>query len=155
MAENEATSPENAPRLSLKTQYIRDLSFENPNAPAIFATLGEAPKVDLNLDLDGQKMADDHFELAIQITVRTSTEKTMFITELTYAGLFEVANIPEEHIEQILMVDCAMMLFPFARRVIADITRDGGYPPLLLEPVDFYGLYMQRKQQAEGESEAS
>jgi len=113
MADNEAQSPENAPRLSLKTQYIRDLSFENPNAPGIFATLGEAPKVDLNLDLDGRKMADDHFELAIQITVRTSTEKTMFITELSYAGLFEVANIPEEHVEQILMVDCAMMLFRY------------------------------------------
>lgn len=148
MAENEAADTQ--PRFALRTQYIKDLSLENPHAPAsIIAANKQAPKVELNVDLAAQKIQDDLFELMMRINVRALGERTLFMVDLTYAGLFAVSNIPEQNLEPVLMVDGAFILFPFARRVVADITRDGGFPPLLLEPVDFYRFYQEKVAQAQ------
>lgn len=142
--EPESNMPPEAPRFALRAQYIKDLSLENPHAPASLLAMKEAPKVDMNVDLVAQKLQDDLFELSMVFTVRASSERTLFIVDLTYAGIFALTNIPEDKIEQLLLVDCAFILFPFARRVIADITRDAGFPPLLLEPIDFYRLFQER-----------
>lgn len=144
MEQEPALSQDSAPRFALRAQYIKDLSLENPHAPASLLALKEAPKVDMNVDLVAQKLQDELFELSMVFTVRTSAERTLFIVDLTYAGIFALSNIPEDKVEQLMLVDCAFILFPFARRVIADITRDGGFPPLLLEPIDFYRLFQER-----------
>lgn len=155
--ENNKTESENkkseeqaaAPRFAMRTQYIKDLSFENPNAPGILFAVQEAPKVDLNIELSARAVKDNMFELTMTFNVKTSIDgSTMFIAELSYGGLFEMDNIPEDRLEQVMMVDCAFMLFPFARRALADVTRDGGYPPLQLDPVDFVAMYVQNKKAA-------
>ena len=132
--------------ISLKGQYIKDLSFENPRAPQSLLSLREPPSIDMNVEMNAQRIQDKLFELTITISARANHEKsTVFLTDVAYGGLFEI-NAPEEaNLEQIVLIDCAFLLFPFARRVIADVTRDGGFPPLQLEPIDFYALYAQNR----------
>lgn len=134
------------PPIQLKGQYIKDVSFENPRAPQSLISLKEPPAIDINVDLNAQRVQENLFELTIAISTRALQEKnTVFLCDLSYSGLFEL-NLPEDApLEQIVLVDCAFILFPFARRVIAELTRDGGFPPLQLEPIDFYGLYEQNK----------
>lgn len=135
------------PRFLLRGQYAKDLSFENPHAPMSLLALREPPKVEMNVNLGIQKAQENLFELVMAFSIRATAEKTLFIVDLAYGGLFELHNIPEDKIEQLLLVDCAFILFPFARRVIADATRDGGFMPLMLEPIDFFRLYQQRKRE--------
>ncbi len=147
---NEPTQPQaqpndGQPRFSMKAQYIKDLSFENPHAPASMLALREAPRVDVSADLAAQKLQDNVFELTLRISVRAATERTLFIVDLSHAGLFEIQNIPEQQIEQLLLVDCAFILFPYTRRIVSDVTRDGGFPPLMMEPFDFYSLFMENR----------
>lgn len=148
MAETD-TAAETQPFFAMRTQYIKDLSMENPHAPAsLIAANKQAPKVELNIDLAAQKIQDDLYELMMRINIRAIGERTLFMVDLTYAGLFALENIPEANIEPVLMVDGAFILFPFARRVVADVTRDGGFPPLMLEPVDFHRFYQEKLVQA-------
>ena len=142
MAENEQT----APFLSLKGQYIKDLSFENPRAPQSLLALNEPPEIEVNVDLAAQRLQDNLFELGMHISARAKHDKqTLFLCELTYGGLFEVRAEDETHYEPLVLIDCAFILFPFARRVVADVTRDGGFPPLQVEPINFAALYEQNK----------
>lgn len=131
--------------IQLKGQYIKDMSFENPRAPQSLLTLKEPPGIDINVDLNAQRLQETLFELTIHISARAIHEKnTVFLTDLAYSGLFELSIVPEDAaLERLILVDCAFLLFPFARRVIADITRDGGFPPLQLDPIDFEHLYHQ------------
>ena len=149
-----ATEQEQQPSMSLRAQYIKDLSFENPHAPMSLFNQEQAPKVDLNIELAASTIGENTYELSMQFTIRASADKTIFITELAYAGVFEITGVPAERLDQVLFIDCAFMLFPFARRVIADVTRDGGFPPLLLDPVDFVSLYMRRQQEQQTTAEA-
>jgi len=142
-------------QIALATQYVKDLSFESPKAPAVFQNK-ERPKIDVFIDVKGVKISDDLFESALTINIKAKHgDETSFIVELTYAGLFALKNIPEKELEQVLLIFCPNLLFPFARRVIADATRDGGMMPLMLDPIDFGQLYFQRKQQNEGEKKAA
>ena len=146
---NEAGQPgDDAPRFLLKGQYIKDLSFENPHAPMSLLSLREPPKVDMNVNLGAQKVQEHLYELVMSISVRAVGERTLFLADLVYGGLFELHNIPEDKIEQLVLVDCAFILYPFARRVIADVTRDGAFPPLMLEPIDFFRLFVENKNKA-------
>jgi len=136
------------PHLTIRAQYIKDLSFEAPKGPFGFGQLKEAPKMDVNVDLEGKKLGDDVYELVIKVSVAAKApEETMFVTELTYSGIFQLQNVSEDRLQPMLFIDCPFILFPFARRVIADITRDGGFPPLMLEPIDFHALYVKRAQE--------
>lgn len=137
---------DNAPRATILNQYVKDLSFENPNAYEVFKTFaGATPKIDVAIDINGLKKADDTYEVELKFTITTKQEETgAFVIELVYAGLFAVKNINEENVQPFLHVQAPFVLFPFARRVIADVTRDGGYPPLMLDPIDFTSLYQQR-----------
>ncbi len=132
-------------KIQLKGQYIKDMSFENPRAPQSLLTLKEPPGIDINVDLNAQRLQETLFELTIHIAARAIHEKnTVFLTDLAYSGLFEFSDVPDDAaLERLVLVDCAYLLFPFARRVIADITRDGGFPPLQLDPIDFDSLYQQ------------
>lgn len=134
------------PSFAVKAQYIKDLSFENPNAPQSIATMESRPTIDVKVDLRSQVLQENFHEVGLHIGAKASSEQgVLFLVELVYAGVFELQNIPSERLESLIWVDCPFVLFPFARRVIADVTRDGGFPPLLLDPIDFQGLYIQHR----------
>lgn len=145
-----ATTPEGpqaettAPQLAVLGQYVKDLSFENPNAPASFQAK-EPPKIDVAVDLRANRMAEEVYEIDLKFSAKaTQGDKSAFVAELVYTGLFGIKNVPEDQLEAVCLIECPRMIFPFARRVLADTTRDGGFPPLMLDPIDFVGLYQQR-----------
>jgi preprotein translocase subunit SecB len=135
-------------RIQILGQYVKDLSFENPGAPLTNPAMG--PQIDLGVDLQARKLSQDRFEVELKLRVSAQAEqKPLFLIELVYAGLLAVQSAPEEFLQQILLIDVPHLLFPFARRIIADAIRDGGMPPLMLEPIDFAALYRARA--AEGQ----
>ena len=128
-------------------QYIKDLSFENPNAGQQFTT-ENPPKIDITVSVTGRAIAENQQVVDLSITAKaTLDDKPVFVTELTYGGRFSITGVPAEQIEPALLIECPRLLFPFARRIIADCCRDGGYPPLMLEPIDFAQMYMNRKRE--------
>jgi preprotein translocase subunit SecB len=136
----------------MRAQYIRDLSFENPNPLAAFAAEDEAqPNISVSIQAKAQNLGDRNFEVVLDINIEAKRKnETIFLVELAYGGIATVATeIPEEHVNPIIMIQVPHLMFPFARNIIADVTRDGGYPPLLLAPVDFAGLYEQQQQAPE------
>jgi len=144
-----------APQLAVLGQYVKDLSFENPNAPASFQAK-EQPNIDVAVDLRANRMAEEVFEIDLKFSAKASQgEKTAFVAELVYTGLFGIKNVPEEQLEPVCLIECPRMIFPFARRVLADTTRDGGFPPLMLDPIDFVGLYQQRLAEREEKGEGT
>jgi preprotein translocase subunit SecB len=156
------TAPQPLPPLVVNLQYTKDLSFEVPNAPAIYTLLRTAPAVNINLDVQVRRIQEGQTvfevtlaaraEATIQAAENGGAEKPMvvFIADLSYAGIFTLNGIPEEQQEPILLVECPRLLFPFARNILADITRDGGFPPVMLGPIDFIGLWQARRAQAAG-----
>ncbi|NRA74060.1 MAG: protein-export chaperone SecB [Rickettsiales bacterium] len=144
----ETVNQNNQPQVVINTQYVKDLSFESPEAPACFMEIKTAPKIDLALDIKVQDLQKESYEIVLKIDAKALlNEKTLFMVELEYAGLFSIKNIDkDDQKEQILLIYCPSLIFPFARRVIADVTRDGGFQPLMVNPIDFAALYMQQKQ---------
>ena len=137
------------PRLRILAQYIRDLSFENPRAPESLRGGEEQPQIDLGVELNARGREDGFFEVEMKLTARaTRAADTVFHLELVYAGLFQIMSVPSDELEPVLMIECPRYLFPFARRVIADLTTEGGFPPFMLEPLDFAGIYAARRAQA-------
>lgn len=131
----------------VKGQYIKDLSFENPHAPQSLMAAAARPAIDVNVDLKAQKLQENTYEMTLHIAARATAEgNTLFLVDLAYAGIFQVTGVAPEHVEPLILIDCPFVLFPFARRVIADVTRDGGFPPLMLDPIDFHSLYLQNRQ---------
>ncbi len=145
MTEN-TPSPEKSPSFTVKGQYVKDISFESPNSPQSLMLTNYAPKIEVNVELKAQKLQENIYESTLCITAKAKAEgMSLFLVDLAYAGIFEIANVPPEHIEPLIMIDCPFVLFPFARRVISDLTRDGGFVPLMLDPIDFHALYMRNK----------
>lgn len=135
------------PAMFLRAQYIKDLSFENPRAPMSLFSLKEPPQVEVSVNLGAQRLDEQVFELALKINVRATAEKaTVFLVDLVYAGVVEMQNMPEAQMEQALFIHGAQLIYPFARRVVSDVTRDGGFPPVALEPLDFAGMYAEQRQ---------
>ncbi len=134
------------PHISVNAQYIKDLSFENPGAPGSLVNMNNQPQIDLALDLNIQRMPEDgYFEVEIIINAKaTNEDKTLFIIDLRYAGVFHLINVPEEQIQMLLAVHCPAIIFPFARKIIADSTQDGGFQPLMIDPIDFGVLYSKK-----------
>ena len=134
------------PNLQVVGQYIKDLSFENPGAPA---GLTQRPQIEFGIDVQAKRGDEMHFEVELKLRVHAkSEERQLFLLELAYAGLFRLSNIPEEAMQPILLIQAPHMLFPFARRIVADVVRDGGMPPLMIEPIDFVALYQAKMGQA-------
>lgn len=137
------------PNLQVVAQYIKDLSFENPGAPA---GLTQRPQIEFGIDVQAKRGDELHFEVELKLRVHAkSDERQLFLLELAYAGLFRLQNIPEEALQPILLIQAPHMLFPFARRIVADVVRDGGMPPLMIEPIDFVALYQAKLGQAAGQ----
>ena len=140
---NGQMAADNAPRLQVVGQYVKDLSFENPGMPGSFGAA--RPQIDLNVDLQAKQMDAQHFEVELKLRVSANAEdKPIFLLELVYAGVFLLTNVPEEMRQPALLIEGPHILFPFARRIVADVVRDGGMPPLLVEPIDFAALYRSR-----------
>ena len=138
-------------QIGIISQYVKDLSFENPSSPAVYQWQGQ-PKIDVQFNIGSQAMSDEIFEVALKIDITATADAgTAFKVDLLYAGLFGLRNFPEEQLQPFLLAEAPRLLFPFARRIIADMVQDGGFPPLMLDPIDFGSLYMQRAAQAEAE----
>ncbi len=130
-------------------QYIKDLSFENPNVERLLSGPGEEPNMKIEVNVNAKRVGDDLFESAIDFSAHATNQTgTIYEMEIVYAGLFRIKNIPEEALEPFLLINCPMLIFPFLRRVVADISREGGFPPLLLDPIDFAGLFVRRQKEA-------
>jgi preprotein translocase subunit SecB len=150
MADDNATAPAGAqttPSFTLVGQYIRDLSFENPGAPGSMLQGGAGGPAGLNISVGVKKQAEDIYAVEITLTAKAEREKTvLFNVELVYGGVFRVKNVPEAQLPPLLMVEGPRLIFPFARQVLANITQQGGFAPLMIEPVDFLRLYQQNLQ---------
>lgn len=134
----------NARTFTINAQYVKDLSFEAPNSPAVLTTApATKPDITVNVDVQATGIKDKHnvFEVVLNTTAECKTgDVTAFVVELSYGGLFTL-NVPEDHRKPVLLIDCPRLLFPFARNIVADITRDAGFPPLMMNPLDFASMY--------------
>ncbi len=140
------------PQVGILAQYVKDLSFENPNAPAVYQWQGQ-PQMDVQVNIGVSGVGQDVHEVVLKIEVEAKGDQGVaFRVETLYAGLFALRNIPEEQLQPFLLAEAPRLLFPFARRIIADTVVDGGFPPLLLDPIDFGGLYMQSAAQQQAEA---
>jgi preprotein translocase subunit SecB len=139
----------NQPQIGIMGQYLKDFSFENPSAPQSLQEMSQnRPDINVNVNLNARKVGDEGYEVVLNITAKAELKEkniTGFVVEISYAGLFGVRNLPQENLEPFLLIECPRLLFPFARRIIADATRDGGFPPLLLDPIDFTALYQKHR----------
>jgi preprotein translocase subunit SecB len=148
-----ATPPQ--PRLQMLTQYIRDLSFENIAVQKGVTAADGKPDVKVQINLDVQQRPGDRYEVALKVNVDSKVgESQIFILELDYAGLFFIQNVPQDQLHPLLMIECPRLVFPYVRRVVGDVTRDGGYPPLNLEQIDFLALYRQELARRQAEQKA-
>jgi preprotein translocase subunit SecB len=134
--------------IRILAQFIRDLSFENPRAPESLRQSDVRPEIDLGVEMNARGRPDGFFEVELKLSARALREQdTIVHAELLYAGLFQIQGVAEQDLEPVLMIECPRYLFPFARRIIADLTAEGGFPPFMLEPIDFAGIYASRAQQ--------
>jgi len=136
-------------KFGILVQFIKDLSFESPNAPISLQGPGENPKLQVNVQVRALKHSEDIFEVNLIFESKAESDSgVIYNIELIYAAMFQASNIPEEYLTQVLYVDAPMILFPFMRRVVSDLTRDGGFQPLMLDPIDFSALYQQNTDNA-------
>jgi preprotein translocase subunit SecB len=138
------------PTVGVLSQYVKDFSFENPNAPGIYQQQTN-PSIDVQFNIGSGQVGEGVYEVVLKIEVRATAEnQTAFLVDLSYAGLFALQGVPTEHLDAFLLGEAPRILFPFARRVLADAVRDGGFPPLMLEPIDFAGIYLSQRAQQQG-----
>lgn len=157
------------PPLAVNLQYVKDLSFEVPGAPLIYTTLRAAPRVDINLDVQVRRLQEGQNTFEVTLAIRAEAREAqvaangngdgggesgvrVFLAEMAYAGIFTLTGVPDNAVEPVLLVECPRLLFPFARAILADVTRDGGFPPVMLQPIDFVALWQSRRAQAGGSS---
>jgi preprotein translocase subunit SecB len=132
-------------------QYIKDLSFENPNVRRLFDNPGSPPNLRVEVNVNAAKIRDKVFESAIEFKAEATNDTgVVYDLELAYAGLFEIDSMPEQMMEPFLLVNCPTLVFPYLRRLVADLTREGGFPPLTLDPIDFGSLYVNRQREQAG-----
>ena len=144
-----ATAPQGQPSIRILGQYLKDLSFENPNAPqSLVQQQQEQPEISISVNVNARPLATNDFEVEIQLDAKAmSKDKIAFAAELVYAGTFRLENFPQQLLHPAVLIECPRMLFPFARHILAEATRDGGFPPLMLDPIDFAAMYQRRMQQ--------
>jgi preprotein translocase subunit SecB len=150
---NGAVSAQDEPQVSVVAQYVKDLSVENPSAPQVFQWQAQ-PSLDVQFSLNADKIADEVHEVALKIEVSARSDNGVhFVIDLTYAGLFMIRGVPDEAIPPFLLIEAPRLLFPFARQIVAEAVTNTGFPPFMLEPIDFAAIYMaQVQQQMEGEN---
>lgn len=147
---SDTNQSESLPPLVVNGQYVKDLSFEVPGAPAIFAEMqGQNPNIPIHVDINAQQLHENTYEVSLHLKIeaRLDDNRPVFIVELVYGGIFTI-NVAPEHVQAMLLIECPRLLFPFARTIIADMTRDGGFPPLMIQPIDFVQLFRARMEAA-------
>ncbi len=146
MADNgEGSNNEALPQLNVLAQYTKDLSFENPHAPKSLGPQEEGPEISIQVNVNAKQLSEGEFEVDLLLEGSAQAKgSVLFKFELDYAGIFRVRNIPEAELHAVIMIECPRLLFPFARQIIADNVRNGGFPPLFIDPIDFVALYRQR-----------
>lgn len=133
------------PSMKILGQYLKDLSFENPNSPQSLSVQQGQPEINIQVNVNAKPLATNDYEVELHLEAKaTHQSKVVFAADLLYAGVFRLENIPQEALHPIVLVECPRMLFPFARQILADATRNGGFPPLMLDPIDFAGMYQRR-----------
>jgi preprotein translocase subunit SecB len=136
------------PQLNVIAQYIKDFSFENPNAPQSLAASKEAPQINIQINVNASPAADNNIEVVLHLHGKAEVSTgLLFNFELAFGGVFHIRNVPQDSLDAVVLIECPRLLFPFAREIIATTVRNGGFPPLLLDPVDFVSLYRQRMAQ--------
>ena len=146
---NGGAEPQSLPRFTVLAQYLKDFSFENPNAPRTLQPQAQGPRISLQINVNARPISATDFEVSLLLEGGAGEgADAMFKFELNYSGLFRVENIPADQVQPLVMIEGPRLLFPFARQIVAEAVRGGGYPPLYVDPIDFQSLYMQRMQQA-------
>jgi preprotein translocase subunit SecB len=144
------------PQINVLGQYVKDLSFENPRAPQSLRGPGSNPNVQVNFNVQAQTIGEDIYEVSLTLEASASTDEgNLYALELIYAGGFRLKDLPQQAMRPVLFIECPALLFPFVRRLVADLTREGGFPPLFLDPIDFASLYRQRLMQDQAQTEKS
>jgi preprotein translocase subunit SecB len=146
---------ESMPSLNALAQYAKDFSFENPNAPRSLQAQSSGPQISLQVNVAAKQLAEADFEVDLTLEGNAKVENdVLFAFELTYSGVFRVQNIPADQLHPVIMIECPRLLFPFARQIVADAVRNGGFPPLYIDPIDFVALYRQRASEMQGQQGA-
>ncbi len=148
-------SPDQLPQLSVVGQYIKDFSFENPNAPKSLAGGQEAPQINIQINVNAAPLSETDIEVVLMVSGKAEVAGSlMFNFELAFGGVFRIRNVPQDSLNAVVLIECPRLLFPFAREIIATTVRNGGFPPLLLDPVDFVALYRQKMAQMPAQAPA-
>ena len=141
VTENNAASPS----LTILAQYVKDFSFENPGAPRSLQARDKAPAINISVNVNANPLAESDFDVLLSLNAEAKDgDKVLFNAELAYGGVFRITGFPQEHMLPVLFIECPRLLFPFARQIIADATRNGGFPPLMIDPIDFAQMFAQR-----------
>ena len=145
MASEDNNNGATSPSLTILAQYTKDLSFENPGAPRSLQARDKAPAININVNVNANPLSDTDFDVVLTLNAEAKDgDKVLFVAELTYGGVFRITGFPQEHMLPVLFIECPRLLFPFARQIIADVTRNGGFPPLMIDPIDFGAMFRQR-----------
>lgn len=146
--EEAGQKPQGQPSIRILGQYLKDLSFESPNAPQTLAPQQGQPDINISVNVNARNLAAADFEVELHLDAKaTSQDKVVFAAELIYAGTFRLDNFPQQMMHPAVLIECPRLLFPFARQILAEATRNGGFPPLMLDPIDFASMYQRRMQQ--------
>lgn len=143
--------------INILAQYVKDLSFENPGAPRSLQARENAPSININVNVNANPLGENDFDVHLSLNAEAKDgDKVLFIAELVYGAVFRIAGFPQEHMLPILFIECPRLVFPFARQIIADVTRNGGFPPLMIDPIDFAQMFTHRmaEEQARAQAEA-
>ncbi len=144
------------PSMRILGQYLKDLSFENPNAPTSLAPQQTQPDINIAVNVNARNLAPSDFEVELHLDAKATVQgKVVFAAEILYAGTFRLENFPSNMLHPAVLIECPRMLFPFARQILADATRNGGFPPLMLDPIDFAGMYQKRMLQQQPQQQAT
>lgn len=142
-------NPESLPQVNVLAQYTKDFSFENPHAPRSLQP-SDQPSINLQINVNQKQLSDTDFEVELTIEGKAEAKnEVIFQFELAYAGIFRLQNVPAEAVQPIMYIECPRLLFPFAREIVSAAVRNGGFPPLMIDPIDFVGLYRQRLAQGQ------
>ncbi len=139
------TATQQQPTLNVLAQYVKDLSFESPGAPNSLRGRDKAPGIAINVNVNANPLSEKQFDVHLSLTAKATVDKdVLFNVELLYGGVFNIDGFPQEHMLPLLFIECPRLLFPFARQIIAEATRNGGFPPLMLDPIDFAQMFQQK-----------
>ncbi|NTS32716.1 protein-export chaperone SecB [Phyllobacterium sp. BT25] len=148
------TSPQQT--LNILAQYVKDLSFESPGAPLSLRPRDKAPGISINVNVNANPIAENDFDVVLTLSAKAGEGKeVLFNAELVYGGVFRLVGFPQEHLLPLLFIECPRLLFPFARQIIAEATRNGGFPPLMIDPIDFAQMFQQRMAEEQAKAKVS